>query len=298
MKGNLESVNCNNCGSDQNHLLYNINGFRIVQCNSCGLVFTNPRVSKENTLKLYDHTYFKSNDSVSSGYDDYLKEQPTIEATFERRIKYIYSHAPEFAQLKDLRALDIGCAMGFLLKLLRSRGWHCDGIELSKFAADYAKDNLNLNVRQGTLNDLELPPDYYNLITSWDVIEHSYNPKEDIQRIYDALKVGGYTAIITPNRDSIHSMLMQSKWVEYQKPEEHLYFFGAKGLSKIMDTIGLKPIAITRAGKYVSIGFALNRLKSYTRLFGYVEHMLGNAITSKYIYINPLDKMFILAKKI
>jgi 2-polyprenyl-3-methyl-5-hydroxy-6-metoxy-1,4-benzoquinol methylase len=296
---NFEQVDCANCGSRDTKKLFDKNGFTIVQCMSCGLAYTNPRVSRETAQNIYDQSYFKSHDSVVSGYDDYLKERLTIEATFNKRIDIIINHAPELADLKEKRSLDVGCALGFLPALLRDRGWQSEGVEFSDYAANFARNELNLSVKLGTLNNNEFSPDHYNLVTSWDVIEHSYNPIEDIKIMARLLKKGGYMAIITPNRESLHARIVGSRWVEYEKPEEHLYFFGERILCSIMEKHGMKVVASTTAGKFVTLGFAFNRLGSYSRIFKmFKPRNEGSWINSKYFYINPFDKMFVIAKKL
>jgi hypothetical protein len=115
--------------------------------------------------------------------------------------------------------------------------------------------------------------------------------------MHSLLKSEGYLALITPDRDSFHARLLGSKWVEYAKPEEHLYFFGKRILRKILEEIGFDLVAVATAGKYVSLSFALTRLKSYSGIFGALGNLLGKNILNKNLYINPFDKMFLLAKK-
>ena len=43
-------VNCNLCDSNDTRLLYHIDGFNIVRCNRCGLVYNNPQ-KEEKDLK-------------------------------------------------------------------------------------------------------------------------------------------------------------------------------------------------------------------------------------------------------
>jgi 2-polyprenyl-3-methyl-5-hydroxy-6-metoxy-1,4-benzoquinol methylase len=297
VKDDLENVPCNNCRSSDSRLLFVKNNFNIVQCKNCGLTYTNPRIKRNLAQSIYGYTYFKSKDSVVSGYDDYLKERPTIEATFKKRISFILDHAPSLIKTPEPRVLDVGCATGFLLSLFRELGWQSEGVEFSEYASSYAVNELKLNVRQGTLNNLEFPTDYYDLVTSWDVIEHSYNPIEDIKIMHKIIRKGGYIAIITPNRESLHARIVGARWIEYEKPEEHLYFFGKGILVRILKEIGFDPAAVTTSGKYVSVGFALNRLRSYCSLFNKASKLLWKNASNRYVYVNPLDKMFILARK-
>jgi len=297
MTEHLDHVHCNNCREDKSKLLFTKNGFHIVKCQNCGLTYTNPRISASRATDIYNSSYFQSQNSVVSGYDDYIRERPAIEATFKKRVDFIMKNAPSLPKREKPKILDIGCATGFLLSIFRDMKWEVEGIELSKFAQSFAVDEMHLPVHLGSLNSVDLEKDSFDLVTSWDVIEHSYNPKKDLLKIHHLLKVGGYLAVITPNRDSLHARLVGSRWVEYQKPEEHLYFFGHKILSRILNDIGFELAGSTTAGKYVKFSFALNRLRSYSEFFKIVEKMAGKRFADKYIYVDPHDKMFLLFQK-
>src|SRR3989304_7911379 len=64
----LEAVNCNLCGNADEKLLFIKDGLRIVKCNSCGLMFVNPRPKKEYLQKLYSEGYYRISKNDSIGY--------------------------------------------------------------------------------------------------------------------------------------------------------------------------------------------------------------------------------------
>ena len=294
----MEYVNCNNCGQDTTNLLFTKRGFNIVRCSSCGLVYTNPRVPFQNTKDIYNQSYFKSGDSLSAGYDNYIAERPTIEVTFKKRLDFIMRNAPSLGVTGGRRVLDIGCAAGFLLDILRKNGWECEGVELSEYAVDYANKELKIDVRQGVLGDFEYPENHFDLVVCWDVIEHCYDPKRDLKIMYNIVKSGGYLSLITPDMGSLHAKIARHRWVEFEKPEEHLYFFSKEILKRILREIGFELVASTTAGKYVTVNFALNRLKSYSGIFGLIQRAVNERSGNRYIFVNPFDKMFILARKV
>jgi len=188
--------------------------------------------------------------------------------------------------------------MGYLLDIFRRRGWRTEGIELSEFAAQYAREELKLNVQSGALTKGQFPQDRFSLITSWDVIEHCPDPVGDLREIRSILMPGGYLSIITPNRGSLHAKFVGKNWVEYEKPEEHIYFFDEKILGRILGKLGFKVIASTTAGKYVTMSFALRRLTTYLAIMGKVINSLNSKTLNKYLYVDPKDKMFVLAQKV
>ena len=55
----FEKVPCDLCGADDTTLRYSKRGFSIVQCNKCGMVYTNPRLTGGKIAELYDADYFQ-----------------------------------------------------------------------------------------------------------------------------------------------------------------------------------------------------------------------------------------------
>ena len=66
----LEHVTCNLCGSDEYSVRYIKDGYNIVQCNKCDLVYINPRLTQEAINQLYDENYF-----LGEGFDKSIQYQ-------------------------------------------------------------------------------------------------------------------------------------------------------------------------------------------------------------------------------
>ncbi len=53
-----ERVACNLCGADLPEILFEKQGYPIVRCTRCGLVYVNPRPAKEELFSRYSDEYF------------------------------------------------------------------------------------------------------------------------------------------------------------------------------------------------------------------------------------------------
>ena len=292
---NRETVPCGLCGTQRSHPLFDIKGFTIVRCESCDLVYTNPRLKKEVLPQVYDEKYFKSDDSLVHGYEDYALDQPAIQRTFQKRWELM----SRFIQKKKGRILDVGCAYGFLLDLVRKEGWGTKGLDASSHAVQFAQQKLKLDVEKSDLTSFSFPPNSFDVVVMWDVIEHVPNPIQTLQSTYDVLKPGGILSLITPDQGSLSARLMKQKWVEYQKPDEHLYFFSKKTMDDLFRKTGFKRVWRGTAGKIVTVGFALERLKAYQpHVFGLLNQMATKTrMDSINVPVNPMDKMFVLGQK-
>ena len=96
--------------------------------------------------------------------------------------------------------LDLGCASGGLLALLRGQASHLAGLELSETAAMAAAQVADLVV-QGALEDRDLPFEagFYDLVVLADVLEHLADPDAALRRATGWCKPGGAILISVPN---------------------------------------------------------------------------------------------------
>jgi SAM-dependent methyltransferase len=70
-------------------------------------------------------------------------------------------------------ALDVGCATGFLVEVLRERGIDAEGCDVSQFAVDHASPGAVGHVRVANLfAGLPWPDQAFELVTALEILEH------------------------------------------------------------------------------------------------------------------------------
>jgi 2-polyprenyl-3-methyl-5-hydroxy-6-metoxy-1,4-benzoquinol methylase len=281
------------CGSEARVPYRPENGRGLVQCQNCHLVYVSPRPDPNELYALYGESYFCNNDSGTVGYTNYLNDESNIRTTFTRRLKRL----ERFAQVG--RVLDVGCATGFFLSQAQSRGWQVEGLDVSHFAVEYAKNHFGFDVQQGSLLELDYPPNSYDLITLWDVIEHVPDPKRYIERIAELLRPGGVFALATPDIDSLPARLTGKRWVGYKLSEEHVYYFSPRTLTRMLNDAGMDVIDSYHVGKYVTFSLFMNRLSMYSplmaRIGGWAERVFH--LSERSLYVNPFDIIAVTARK-
>ena len=119
--------------------------------------------SNGDTAELYDREYFENH------YD------PPYKRTEERWLNFFNHIADELVRsLKPRTALDVGCAIGFLVEALRRRGVQAYGIDLSEYAIHQVPEDLKGFCTVKSV--LEPLPDSfpltYDVITCIEVLEH------------------------------------------------------------------------------------------------------------------------------
>lgn len=102
------------------------------------------------------------------------------------------------------KALDIGCAFGFLVKRFEPYFEEVCGIDISSYAIQIAKNNTNSNFFQLDINmqDIPYPSWYFDLITVFDVLEHTCSIDKTLEKIIEKLNKDWYMVISLPIRDT------------------------------------------------------------------------------------------------
>jgi len=206
---------------------------RIVRCLGCGLVFTNPQLPASEVTALYKEV----EDPV------YLSNADARIRTFTYNLDKIKSLLPQGGRL-----LDIGSYTGTFLQVARDAGFDVMGVEPSAWAAQYANESLGLPTVQGTLRDL--PPDVgrFDVVCSWDVLEHVSDPMDELRRINQLTQPAGVFAFSTLNFDSWPPRLLGERWPWLM--DMHLYYFNEKIVDDMLHRAGF---ALRYAGTYCHI---------------------------------------------
>jgi len=106
---------------------------------------------------------------------------------------------------KGKKALEIGCAYGYGLKLLETIGYDVYGIDFSEYAIKQAKDFLGDSGYIAVADGRQLPfrDSQFDLVIAIDVLEHVYHAKQVVANCYRVLKSGGLFGAVIPNKLSL-----------------------------------------------------------------------------------------------
>jgi len=208
------------------------------KCLQCGLISRKTKIEPNEIQKTYnDKKYF-------SGYLGNYKEFIKI---FDQMLNLIEKYK------NPGNILDIGCGVGLFLYLAKKRGWEASGIEISKFASNFAKNKLKLNVINS--DNLDIFQDkFFDVIVVNHVLEHIKNPLVILKQIKKKLKINGILFIGVPNIEGLFPRVQKEDWPSLQ-PLAHIYQFTPKTLKLLLQKIGFEPIrimSINRKFKYKS----------------------------------------------
>ncbi|MDR2760105.1 MAG: class I SAM-dependent methyltransferase [Spirochaetaceae bacterium] len=222
------SIPCVLCGSRQFRPRLSGEGFSYVACRGCGLVQINPQPLDQTVMSRYREDHGEA----------YLSYELANEAPFLRLQELALEDAGFYGWEKTLfkgpppRALDVGCATGSLLALLRERGWQVRGVEISTPQAEYARVKRGLDVRSLPLAENNFSNGEFTLVLASHVIEHLNDPAAFAGEVYRILSPGGLFLVTTPNIAGFQARLFKGRW--RSAIFDHLYLFSVKTLSQLL----------------------------------------------------------------
>jgi SAM-dependent methyltransferase len=289
----LQEAACPLCGGTQRQSRFQEPPFGVWLCTSCDLTYVSPRVADEALLdEVYDASYWASPAPRLRGYRDYLGDEELIAETFRRRLRGLARHLPEAGSV-----LDVGCAAGGFLQIMRDSGWRVLGLEPSQSMCAVAQERLGPGrVRAAGVECLE-GSEFFDLITFWDVLEHLPQPQLALSRAAAHLAPGGRILVLTQNVASPFARLLGRRWQHY-KHAEHLTHFHRGTLRAALEGAGLavESMGARHAGKLIRLDFLVERA---ARISPLLERGLRPLLRlgNPRFYCNPMDELVAVASR-
>jgi 2-polyprenyl-3-methyl-5-hydroxy-6-metoxy-1,4-benzoquinol methylase len=195
------------------------------------------------------------------------------------------------------RLLEVGCACGFLLVAARERGFAVEGVEVSAWAADHARDAYGLAVQTGSLETIELPAATYDVVVMADVIEHLMDPRRTVRHLLRLLRPGGRLLLLTPDVGSRLARVLGRRW--WGLLDDHYFYFSRATLHRLLTEEGFAVERVTGFGRAFRLSHWVFKLEPYNRaLHGALTRATrALRLDAVRIAINLGDQMACVARK-
>ena len=211
-----------------------VDGYDVVVCSRCGAGFADgippqeviDRYYADQSKYTYDHT---------GG-----AESPWDFSRFEDTARQVEPHLNS----RTVRILDIGCATGGLLSLFKKRGFsNLTGVDPSPACAAAASRLYGIEVRIGTVSQLNDWNDSFDLILMLGVLEHLREAGQGVRAASRLLSRGGLLYCAVPDVEG----LADCPNAPYQQfSVEHLNFFSTRSLNNLMANGGMGAVRTWR----------------------------------------------------
>jgi len=205
--------------------------FNIVECESCGFKFTNPRPNESDLGKYYKSEEYVSHSNTNKGFINSVY-QTVRKYTLLKKLQLVSKH------FKTGKILDIGCGTGEFLNTCKNAKWETLGIEPDDDARNMAIKNYGLDIRKES--DLSgLADSSFDVISMWHVLEHVPKLNERVEELKRLIKPTGIIIIAVPNCESLDAKSYKELWAAYDVPR-HLYHFIPKDIETLFQKHGMK----------------------------------------------------------
>lgn len=205
--------------------------FRIVCCERCGLVYSNPIFSEETIRRFYAESQFID--------DPFLKSQfVNIQNDYSRHLKKAASYLAHNGSL-----LDIGCGNGFFLKIAREQGFiNIKGVEPGRDACAKADADIRPLIVLDTFRGGLFGRDVFDIVSSFHVLDHILCPNDFLNDIREVLKPGGIVLLVAHNVRFIVTRFAGESAPMFHI--EHVYLFDRKTARRILEKNGFEVLRI------------------------------------------------------
>lgn len=238
----MESIACYYCGGTsstefiiaQDDLTGKPGDFRFVTCDSCDLVFQNPRVDVQHIKDYYDDEYIAHRKKKDWGI-----LTPFYNRAMDKHDREKLKLVNQYVSLgQHSSVLDVGCGAGtFLLKIKECYEAKVTGVDFKDLSSLPGFEQIDF--RCGLFYELEFAADRFDLITMWHFLEHDYDPLRTLAVAKDLLTDDGRLVIEVPRLDCVSFRLFRDRWPGLQAPQ-HTVLYDRKMLTRFIEKAGLE----------------------------------------------------------
>jgi 2-polyprenyl-3-methyl-5-hydroxy-6-metoxy-1,4-benzoquinol methylase len=205
-------------------------------CAACGSYFVNPQPSADSLEGFYRSVAtedFVEDNILRRSLDRYLNP--------EARTYFIANRVLPLERYlaAGSRVIDVGCGAGVFVRVMRDRGHHPRGIDLSERSVQLGREKLDLAAELSVEHWRDLGPELHDAVTAWTLIEHLKDPEGFVRKAGDVLAPGGLLLLECPTVDSLLFRHLRENffWV---MPFYHLFLFSRRGMRALLDRCGFE----------------------------------------------------------
>jgi len=235
----------NRCPVCKTESFTNLKGFEVLylcKCEVCNFVF-DKRIPSKNELDEHYKVYAYS----------------AIKTISKETIKSYNKLLDEFEKYRTTgNILDIGCGQGDFLVEAKKRHWNVYGTEYSQSAVELCTSRA-IQMSKGDLDKDIFPEVCFDVITSFEVIEHINTPHEMMNVVDNKLKIGGLFYCTTPNFNALLRYFEKDNFRMIVYPE-HISFYTKNSLKFLGVKYNFKVLKVLTTG--IDIGRLIRAIKS------------------------------------
>ena len=225
-------------------------------CAKCATLYLNPRLTVDSLRTMYGSEEFFEGQENNLNYYSFLSGEQYLRRTAHGRIKRFEKFT------SGRRLLEVASAAGFFLAEAKDAGFEAEGVEFSGPMAEYASDRWGVPVTAGSIEEVELEAETYDVIASWGVMTILRDPRAVMAKFHAALKPGGVWAFNTYSNRSLWGRLFGARWYILVANTSQIH--NDRTLRRLIDEAGFDLVARRRDRPHASVEKLLFVLLSHS----------------------------------
>lgn len=243
-KSEYVEVACPACGSNNGEAAFTKYSLNYKDCSDCGTLYINPRPTPEHLEQFYKQ---------SKNYEYWNTH--IFPASSEVRRTRIFK--PRVQKVKEICA-GLGIKPQTLVEVGAGFGLFCDEVQKDGFAATVIAveptpslaetcRGRGLTVMESTIEKATFAPESVDVLCSFEVIEHLFNPGAFIEQCSRFIKPGGLVILSNPNGKGFDVVVSPEHSTTVDV--EHLNYFNPASMEKLFAPYGFDIINVETPGK-------------------------------------------------
>jgi len=254
--------------------------YRMVRCNTCGLVRSDPAADAGVLAQLYNQSTF-----------DYEGEVDNIVRTYGGYLKRLDRY-----RARKESFLEIGCGSGFFFREARSIGYKdVRGVEPSHAAIGLAPSG----VREAIVYDMMRPglfPDAsFDAICLFQVLDHILDPVALLEICFQILRPGGFILCLNHNVEAVSARILRDRSPIIDI--EHTYLYSPATIARLFEKIGFQTKETGSARNYYSVKYVTRLVPMPSALKSAALAVCDSAPLRRLRLRVPLGNLYIIGQR-
>jgi SAM-dependent methyltransferase len=254
--------------------------YRMVRCDTCGLVRSDPVASDELLAKLYESSSF-----------DYDQEVQSLQATYGRALGWLQARSDRYETL-----LEIGCGNGFFLQQALRQGWReARGVEPSADAVAKAPPELDGAIVQDMMRSGLFAPESFDAVCLFQVLDHISDPLELLNECAAVLRPGGHILALNHNVTAWSARLLgeRSPIVDI----EHTYLYSPVTMRSLFAKASFVDACVRSVRNTYSLAYLAQLVPLPASIKSRLLSSMRSSVVGRIQVTVPLGNLCLIARK-
>jgi len=254
--------------------------YRMVKCNTCGLVRSDPVANSEVLAQLYAQSTF-----------DYSDEVVNLKLTYGRYLSKLNKYGVNKETL-----LEIGCGNGFFLEEAFRQGYKTvTGVEPSTAAVAKANPEIQPCIICDMMRPGLFKPKQFDVICVFQVFDHIPDPGGLLDQCFKVLKPGGLMLFINHNIEAVSSRFLKDRSPIVDI--EHTYLYSFNTMARLVEAYNFQVKEVGSVFNLYRIIYLIRLLPLGLATKNNILSILKNNPIGQVRLSVPLGNLYLIAQK-